>query len=337
MTSEELYKGHSFLKLKESVIQDLNKIYKNTERYVTLLELINPYDANWKSLYEQIHQIQIRYFAHHAAVLTNEMFDNIVNKSNSDNLFSFEFGIKHQCSIFGIPSSIDPITLEIAESRLQIIIIKKDCGFAEKMELSPIISSGVKIHCISANGKSETHTVRRTIQYHEDLAKMQHKRGYGMEKILSLQYAQQLFEKNQNEFVKEIIHQIEDLKDLDIPERIDLETLSEILQVSIKIGEGLAYDVLQPVFDVNDKLKAFNLVEVKYSQNDSSIHLSENEREKILNFAQKDIKNWRLYHFVNGQNYDRTEVVLEAVKTHAENYKEEQLLIGVDWMINFEN
>ena len=107
------------------------------------------------------------------------------------------------------------------------------------------------------------------------------------------------------------------------------------LQVSTRKGDGLAYDVLQPVFDVNDKLKDFNLVEVKSSQNDSSIHLSENEREKILNFAQKDIKNWRLYHFVNGQNYDRTEFVLEAVKTHAESYKEEQLLIGVDWMIKF--
>ena len=335
-TDRIFYSDTSFNELRISVIDKLKSLYEKTAKFESLLEIINPNEANLKFIIDQKRYLQNCYYAHNQKELSNEEFDNIIiANSMVEDFFRFDFGISHCHSIFGIPFPINPLALEIAETALKIISIQRECGFSEKMELSPIISNGIKVQCISANGKTDTHTVRRTLQYHEDLARMQNKRGYGMEKILSLQYAQQLFEKNQNEFVKEIIHQMEDLKDLDIPERIDIETLSEILQVSTRKGDGLAYDVLQPVFDVNDKLKDFNLVEVKSSQNDSSIHLSENEREKILNFAQKDIKNWRLYHFVNGQNYDRTEFVLEAVKTHAESYKEEQLLIGVDWMIKF--
>lgn len=341
-TQKELYKGHSFLNLKENVIHDLKLINDYVGRFESLLELINPYQTNLKFFIDQKKYLQICHYAHYNQELTNDKFDKMLSdKSDFEEFFSFDFNLNHCQSILGISSDIDDSAFENAETNLKIIDIQREYGLSGKMELAPIVSNGIKIQNISPIGEAETHTTKRTLQYYEELSRAQHKRGLGMERILSLQYAQQLILTNQSENVKDCIKGLDELSDLEIPDQINgIENMADILQVSTKKGDGLGYDILQPVFE-EGRLKYFNRVEIKSSKSDPILYLSEPERLKILHFAkleeEKGSTNWKLYHYVDGKAFDRTKCILEAVKTHAKTYNGNQLLAADTWVINFEN
>ena len=112
--------------------------------------------------------------------------------------------------------------------------------------------------------------------------------------------------------------------------------MAKLLHVSEALGDGLGYDILEPIIE-EGRLKRFNTVEIKSSQNNQSIYLSENERLKILYFAEQKAENWKLYHFVDGKAYDRTEYVYNAIKAHADYYKGDQQLVAENWCISFKN
>ena len=337
-TEKNLYSG-CYKKLRFHTIEKLKSTDQNTSKFESLLELINPFEENLKFLIDKKNLLQICYYACNNEQLSNEVFDKIIkDKHNVEEFYSFDFNLVQCYSILGIPSNIDSATFDKAKSDLCIIDIQKTMGLPEKLELIPIISNGISTHLGSAEGKSDTHTVKRTYQQREELSRSQHNRGIGLEKILSLKYAQQLIQANQLEYLKEHIHQIKELESMEIPDviNINIETLAKILQVSSSIGDGLGYDVLQPVFH-EGKLIYFNRVEIKSSKSDLTIFLSESERLKILHFTKQNAVDWKLYHFVDGKAFDRTESVSEAIKTHAENYSIDQQLVAENWFISFPN
>jgi len=338
-TDRFYYTGLSFQKLRDIVIENLKCVYPSTSKFESLLELINPFESNMKFIYAKQDYLQVCYYASFNKVLTKDEFDKIVKvNSNVEDFFCFDFDIDQCFSILSIRSDLDIATFEKAKAELSIIDILKEIGYTEKLEFTPIVSNGIKTQTISAVGKSETHTSKKTYDDREGVNRMRHKRGIGIEKILALKYAQDLFQNNQIENLKDHIHQITELKDLEISNSIEnIETLANLLQVSKSMGDGLGYDLLEPVFDEGKKLKRFNRVEIKSSKSDPVIYLSENERLKILHFAEQKAKDWRLYHFVENKTFDRTQSVYDAVTCHAANYNGDQLLVAENWFISFTN
>lgn len=337
-TEKCFYSGLTFKEFRSFVIRKMQSFYENTSKFESLMDLINPYETNLKFLIDQKQHLEICYYASYNEELSNEKFDRIIkDKSNVEELYRFDFDLNHCYSILRISSIIDSISLEKAETKLKILAIQREFGFPEEIEFTPVLSNGITPKKISAVGKPETNIVNKTYEDREKESRKQHNRGIGLEKILTLKYAQQLLETEQSEYLKEHICRFKELDSLKIPDKFEnVDILAKILHVSKSIGDGLGYDILEPVIE-NGKLKQINRVEIKSSKSNHTIYLSENERLKILHFADENSVDWKLYHFIDGKAFNRTETIFEVVKAHAENYNGEQLLVAENWYINFEN
>ena len=101
------------------------------------------------------------------------------------------------------------------------------------------------------------------------------------------------------------------------PPALTYAELASILHVAKCIGDGLAYDIYQPKV-LNDNSLQVIKVEVKStkSRDDIVIHLSENERRRILIFADLPAENWRLW--LNDATCDLTDEVFRVLKHHNE-------------------
>jgi len=315
------------------------EIDKTKSKFVSLLNLINPYKNNkmFLSNSENKREIQIAYYASN----NNELSDNVYETLSMDDiLYSFDIK-KNIYKQLGIDlSTVTEERKMSAEVFYQIKDIVKQLDISN-LETNPILKSqDLPTINISNEGNEKISVKKTSTEQRESTNRLLHERGNSFERILALKYEIQIIENKQFENFKEKFKKYVELNGSDLM-TFDLKLekvgdIANILQVSKSFGDGLGYDVLKPIFE-NGKLIDFNFVEVKSSKNNTSIHLSENEREKILHFANNDINSWRLYHFVDGRNYDRTEVVRNAVKEHAKSYTGEQLLVGVDWMITFKN
>lgn len=259
---------------------------------------------------------------------------------------SFNFNIEKCFSYFGCDK--EPVSEDML---LQAkILIDAEC--------SAIDTSTIIIEKTSANKSStqlfanaEIHCSKKSQDSRELEQKAKHKRGMAAEMVLSVKWAQKIVELSDK---KKLIEDINAL--LDDPNmskeaskikayRGILETAKEnnslrdwvkVLQVSESLGDGLGYDVLEPVLG-NDGYKSLNRVEVKYSQHGSLIYLSKNELQKILAFHKNEDMNWKLYHCVNKQVIDRTKAIRTAVCEYEnELKKQDDISIQADsWFIDF--
>jgi hypothetical protein len=248
---------------------------------------------------------------------------------------SFTFQVSDCYLHFGIIREID-------EEELLIASVERTAGTYFDLQNISISSAKAKLSNSEINARSHTSPVKITQEDRERNTRSMHKRGIAAEKALAIKWAADLLKQNLKEAsdkARETMGYLNSNILADYCDKIaavtELKELALLLQVSESLGDGLGYDVLEPVI-TNGQLSHFNKVEVKSSKGNYQIHFSRNELEKILAFH--DSKDWKLLHFVDGKCLDRTQVIKSAVKEDFNvTVMPKRHLQAESWVIDFKD
>jgi len=316
------------------------------ERVKTVISQLNPIARNIQQIREQKKHIQLCYFLDKEKELSDaNFFSQLESKENDNCLNSFDFSIELAMKkLFGVEkTSITDIELLKGQIRLE-------AGDLPTFDFTPMVS---KSKAVMRKFKDElrltqnkTKVVQMSPAKREQQAKDQGRRGIAAERLLCIHYAQSIIDKGLQGSLRDKVTELYDGKEfakeylLSVNDSANsLEDVINILHVSKSIGDGLGYDILEPIIK-NTILQGIHVVEVKTSHSGSMIYLSKNEYSKILGFSKGNNINWRLYHVMieDKQTIDRTETILDAVKQFngLVNLADDALALVPDtWVIQF--
>jgi hypothetical protein len=322
--------GKSFDTLQKEVVNNKLK---------TIVEAINPRSYNVSRLKDLRSELELCHFFQNKTELSDDLFYRLLDNKEFEKK-SYYFALSDEDLINSIGYEVLTKEARIdTEYNLEIYRIQKQNDIKIGDSFAPIkVGDRVKAHSVSSGGNDYVH-VRRVSQEDRNKEHLKRsRRGIGAEELFCLKNANDINSKGQIGEVKKCIHGlgIQELDKYIEDVEVNHKALKEVLWVSKNVGDGLGYDVLEPVFE-NNKLINFNKVELKYSTGEASIHISEPERQKILAFTKSEDKNWKLYHIYDKKVIDRTEGVKSAVLKHSDFYNGEHQIVAESWVISFDS
>jgi len=325
-----------------------NKI--SGKRFQNVIKQLDPSPKNLQQIKNDKQHIQLCHFVEQERQLSNESFEGIlkkIKKSTKRELEYYDFALDSVKHFFEV-SNLKPeeATMQDAKNRM--------ANRVDSFDHTPVVSDLVAKTTFfkeMASANPIVKPIKKTNLEYEQQTKGQQQRGIAAERAFCIGYAKNilgsglmsvLLEKLKSFYAEGDFKNKSDLKSyLDLIEQIDSKNMDQVidlLHVSKSIGDGLGYDILEPVID-KGVLKALNKVEIKTSIGGATIYLSQNEYRKILYFGESNDLHWRLYHVVDKITYDRTKVVLDAVqqfKKEIDNVPTPLALMPDTWIISFE-
>jgi len=300
---------------------DLEKSLSD-ERLKSVISQLNPTVRNTQKLREHKKYIQLCYFLDVGKELSDDnFFSQVESKENAGCFNRFDFSVESAMTILFNIEKTSATDMEMLEAQALLEI-----GNLPSLNLDPKVSGvePVKHRLMGKSGYSsnQTKVVTLSAASREKQAKEQAQRGIAAERLLCINNAYSVIENNLQDSLKNKV--IELYAGSDFAEGYlqkvkssgeSLEEIINILHVSKSMGDGLGYDILEPVIN-KDSIQNIHLVEVKASQSGATIYLSHNEFSKILGFANGKENNWRLYHVMisEQQTFNRTLEVKKAVR-----------------------
>lgn len=258
---------------------------------------------------------------------------------NKPLLSHFNFSMQQLNDRYHIPS-------DITDDALHLLQILQEHGLGDELQ-SPSATLTVLPH--SPGGPQGAPHVGTVHPENNALKEEgQRKRGIGTEKYLCYQFASEFVAHNLEQLDALIQRMIEVteaediepaakagyLKELRGQDRTIISTkdLAALLQVSATIGDGLGYDIFYPQLDTSP----ITILKVEVKSGGHGIYLSENERRRVLYFAERHDDTWRLW--VNSKEDDRTQAVIDAVQDHHKVITANggSLLFAETWYLNFQ-
>jgi len=325
---------------------DLENLFED-DRRKSIIRSLSPAVRNIQQVREKKKYIQLCYFLDKGEKLSDEYFFSKVDSKAVSSVFEmFNFSVESAMEeIFGIEKTSRTET-ELIHGQIRL-----EADNLPRFDLAPEDSGS---RPLLQNLKDEVHASQNNIRSvsitaasREKQSRDQGRRGVAVERLLCVEYARNIIDKNLQEELKIAITELyagesfaKDYLQKNDGSQMELDELIDCLHVSKSIGDGLGYDILEPVINNSDKIK-INRVEVKSSQGGSSFYLSRNEFSKILGVAKNNDRDWRLYHVIldEGRTYDRTNAIVEAVKQYNDLVIQniDDLALAPDtWVISFD-
>ncbi len=323
--------GLNYNELQELVIKNLHANGQSA-KFQALLELVNPYYSNMRFFRSEREKLELYYYAARNEELPEEELESIIEqKKHLLGYFDFQNNPSRCIEMLDIQEEQLNDRLEFAQKELKLIKIKKKyTDLNGNMSFTPEASDkGVVKTSVERKENQPIQVTQVSYKEREDQFKARHGRGMDLERLFVIDRAFLLTQYKQEEKFRSLISHIEELKNVDFTNK----SIEDVLHVSKSAGDGLGYDVLEPVFE-NEVVVGVNKVEIKSSRTEYSIYISENERQKIRGFANDT--QWKLYHFVGGKLFDRTQTIIAAVTEHETYYNGKQLLTAENWKVLFD-
>ena len=313
----------------------LKQAMQSNDKVYGIIDSLDPSHANLRKIREAQEDIMLRAYCSELKI----DFEDRLKLLPLGLLQNFNLKVSDSYQHFGITYEYTEYDLELAKLEMANEYIHLDTSN------KPICGGEAKVSTSCLQSKSKTYLVNTSQEEREQDQKKQHKRGMTAEKTLALTWAKNLLAHDlKDDFLKKAkisltylepdhAHTLQSFY-TKLQAASSLKEIADLLQVSVPLGDGLGYDVLEPVIE-NGKLIGMNKVEVKSSKGNTQIHFSRNELEKVLAF--QDSEDWKLYHFVGRQLYNRTDPIRNAVKKFAANTLETTLALQAEsWVIDFE-
>ena len=313
----------------DMTLEDLKESLKLGERYEGLLSQLDPRWENEQVIKDHRSVLSLReeYCKQHGISIQPDFDLASLNSDKESLLQKYNFNIEQIYAKY-------PALRAMSLADLAIFKLQREHG----IDPSEATCRTLTVKTLTA-GSPQAPPYISTVDVMAAAKKVedQHKRGIGTEKLICNQAATYVIAQDSSQIRPLIQAMIEVTKSKEFPQKhpnlvryrdeldkIDLlqikkeelaELLAELFHISKKVGDGLGYDIFYPDFE-SDPLRILK-VEVKSTRNSSGrirIYLSENERQRILAFAESQDCNWRLW--LNNKGTDVTEEVKSAVVAH---------------------
>jgi len=265
---------------------DLEKRFQE-ERVRSVISQLNPVAKNIQQIKENKERIQLCFFIEKGVVLSDDEFNSKVqSEENRESLKCFKFNVEEV-----IQKLFDIKKISLTDAERQSAEIRLETGNLPvlNLELSHSTQSQPVLRSFQdavGTASKKTSVVQVSTEKREQQAKDQGRRGIAVEKLMCNRFANAIVEENLQDSLMEKISELykgEQFAEGYLSKVADsgnsLNDIIALLHVSKSMGDGLGYDILEPVIK-DGALDCVHMVEVKASQAGATIYLSKNEYRK---------------------------------------------------------